>query len=187
MTSEVTFGGVDIRVPSVDVASIGAGGGSIASVAGGTLTVGPLSAGSTPGPAGDELGRLRTYHHGGSGGYFGLTPCDAVNIPQHKLEPVLAEALLARGGRLLFNTECLEIRETGSHVLARVRNRVTGETFWIEAGYLIGADGANSIVAEQIGLEFEGEAGWGAAVNVWIKADLRHAPRSQIAPAWTSR
>jgi N-methylhydantoinase A len=45
MTSEVTFGGVDIRVPSVDVASIGAGGGSIASVAGGTLTVGPRSAG----------------------------------------------------------------------------------------------------------------------------------------------
>jgi N-methylhydantoinase A len=51
MTSEVTFGGVDIRVPSVDVASIGAGGGSIASVAGGTLTVGPRSAGATPGPA----------------------------------------------------------------------------------------------------------------------------------------
>jgi N-methylhydantoinase A len=51
MTSEVTFGGVDIRVPSVDVASVGAGGGSIASVAGGTLTVGPRSAGSTPGPA----------------------------------------------------------------------------------------------------------------------------------------
>jgi N-methylhydantoinase A len=51
MTSEVTFGGVDIRVPSVDVASIGAGGGSIASVAAGTLAVGPRSAGSTPGPA----------------------------------------------------------------------------------------------------------------------------------------
>ncbi len=41
--------------------------------------------------AGDELGRLRTYHHGGPGGYIGLTPCDAVNIPQHKLEPVLAQ------------------------------------------------------------------------------------------------
>jgi N-methylhydantoinase A len=51
MTSEVTFGGVDIRVPSVDVASIGAGGGSIAAVVEGSLTVGPRSAGSTPGPA----------------------------------------------------------------------------------------------------------------------------------------
>ena len=122
--------------------------------------------------AGDELGRLRTYHHGGPGAYVGLTPCDAVNIPQHNLEPVMAEALLARGGHLLFNTECLEIRDTGSHVQARVRNRVTDETFWIEADYLIGADGANSIIADQIGLEFEGTPGWGAAVNVWIKADL---------------
>ena len=122
--------------------------------------------------AGEELGRLNTYHHGGPGGYIGLTPTDAVNIPQHKLEAVLAEALLARGGRLLFNTECVEIRETGSGVRARVRDRVNGATFWIEADYLIGADGANSLIAEQIGLEFEGTAGWGAAVNVWIKADL---------------
>lgn len=38
--------------PSVDVTSVGAGGGSIASVdAGGLLTVGPQSAGSSPGPA----------------------------------------------------------------------------------------------------------------------------------------
>src|SRR4029077_15992370 len=103
--------------------------------------------------AGEELGRLNTYHHGGPGGYIGLPPPDAVNIPQHKLEAVLAEALLARGGRLLFNTECVEIRETGSGVVARVGERVTGETFWIEADYLIGADGASSIVAEQIGLE----------------------------------
>ena len=122
--------------------------------------------------AGDELGRLRTYHHGGPGAYVGLTPCDAVNIPQHNLEPVMAEALLARGGKVLFNTECLEVRDTGSQVQARVRNRVTDETFWIEADYLIGADGANSVIADQIGLEFEGTPGWGAAVNVWIKADL---------------
>jgi len=36
--------------PSVDVKSIGAGGGSIAAVQGGLLQVGPASAGSTPGP-----------------------------------------------------------------------------------------------------------------------------------------
>jgi N-methylhydantoinase A len=46
----VTFGGADMLVPSVDIASIGAGGGSIAAVTGGTLTVGPRSAGATPGP-----------------------------------------------------------------------------------------------------------------------------------------
>lgn len=49
--SEISLAGADIRVPSIDVASIGAGGGSIASVMHGDLTVGPQSAGANPGPA----------------------------------------------------------------------------------------------------------------------------------------
>jgi len=47
---EVSVGGADIRVPSIDVESIGAGGGSIAAVRAGQLTVGPMSAGANPGP-----------------------------------------------------------------------------------------------------------------------------------------
>ncbi|MDN5796418.1 MAG: hydantoinase/oxoprolinase family protein [Intrasporangium sp.] len=50
ISEQVTFGGADMRVPSVDIASIGAGGGSIAAVDGGVLTVGPRSAGAAPGP-----------------------------------------------------------------------------------------------------------------------------------------
>ncbi|MFE4754955.1 hydantoinase/oxoprolinase family protein [Streptomyces mirabilis] len=50
LRDEVTFGGADMRVPSVDIASIGAGGGSIATVCGGVLDVGPRSAGAVPGP-----------------------------------------------------------------------------------------------------------------------------------------
>ena len=50
LRDDVTFGGADMKVPSIDIASIGAGGGSIASVSGGILTVGPDSAGAEPGP-----------------------------------------------------------------------------------------------------------------------------------------
>ncbi|GAB3473891.1 hydantoinase/oxoprolinase family protein [Nocardiopsis coralliicola] len=51
-TSERELGGYPIRVPSVDVHTIGAGGGSIAAVdAAGGLRVGPQSAGASPGPA----------------------------------------------------------------------------------------------------------------------------------------
>jgi N-methylhydantoinase A len=49
--SEIVVGGADMRVPSIDVASIGAGGGSIAFVEFGELRVGPRSAGANPGPA----------------------------------------------------------------------------------------------------------------------------------------
>ena len=51
MRREITVAGADIRVPSIDVSSIGAGGGSIAVVRFGNLTVGPQSAGANPGPA----------------------------------------------------------------------------------------------------------------------------------------
>jgi N-methylhydantoinase A len=50
--AESTIGGYAVRVPMVDVSSIGAGGGSIAwRDAAGALRVGPQSAGSDPGPA----------------------------------------------------------------------------------------------------------------------------------------
>ena len=51
MRSETVLAGADLRVHSIDVESIGAGGGSIAQVQFGELRVGPKSAGADPGPA----------------------------------------------------------------------------------------------------------------------------------------
>lgn len=52
LSSELTIGEIPIRLPAIDVHSIGAGGGSIAAVdEGGALRVGPESAGAEPGPA----------------------------------------------------------------------------------------------------------------------------------------
>lgn len=50
-SNSVTLGELDIRVPSADIASVAIGGGSILSMIGGFLRVGPHSAGSNPGPA----------------------------------------------------------------------------------------------------------------------------------------
>ncbi len=53
----IKAGGYMLRVPAIDLAEVGAGGGSLASVdAGGLLTVGPQSAGADPGPACYGLG-----------------------------------------------------------------------------------------------------------------------------------
>ncbi len=50
--AERSVGGLPVRLPSLDVHTVGAGGGSIARVdSGGALTVGPVSAGADPGPA----------------------------------------------------------------------------------------------------------------------------------------
>lgn len=51
-TTETVIDGVPIKIPMIDIATIGAGGGSIASIdSGGALKVGPQSAGAEPGPA----------------------------------------------------------------------------------------------------------------------------------------
>src|SRR2546427_8920379 len=51
-SAERVVGGLPIRLPTVDVHTVGAGGGSIAwRDAGGALRVGPRSAGASPGPA----------------------------------------------------------------------------------------------------------------------------------------
>ena len=52
LTSESMIDGMPLRIPTVDVHTVGAGGGSIARIdAGGALRVGPESAGADPGPA----------------------------------------------------------------------------------------------------------------------------------------
>ena len=51
MTTESTISGLPLKVPLIDIHTVGAGGGSIATVdAGGALRVGPESAGADPGP-----------------------------------------------------------------------------------------------------------------------------------------
>jgi len=56
-SDEKTISGYPVRIPSIDISTIGAGGGSIGWIdSGGILKVGPQSAGANPGPACYALG-----------------------------------------------------------------------------------------------------------------------------------
>ena len=56
----IKAGGYMLKVPAIDIAEVGAGGGSLASIDnGGLLLVGPESAGADPGPACYDLGNKR--------------------------------------------------------------------------------------------------------------------------------
>jgi N-methylhydantoinase A len=60
-TTEASIDGLPVRVPMLDIHTVGAGGGSIARIdAGGLLHVGPESAGADPGPACYGKGSLPT-------------------------------------------------------------------------------------------------------------------------------
>lgn len=91
-------GGFPIRRPALDVHTIGAGGGSIASLdAGGALVVGPRSAGAVPGPA--------AYGNGGTEPtvtdadlVLGRIPADAAFGDLGRLDARAAADALARAG-----------------------------------------------------------------------------------------
>src|SRR5204862_2687906 len=90
-------GGFPLRLPSLDVHTIGAGGGSIARIdPGGALVVGPRSAGSVPGPA--------CYGRGGTEPtvtdadlVLGRIPADAAFAELGRLDAAAARAALAAG------------------------------------------------------------------------------------------
>ena len=124
--------------------------------------------------AGEELGRMRSW---GSDPYTQArhkiaSPTTMVDLPQNFLEPILFGAACGRGTRARLSTEYLSLVQDADGVTATVRDRVSGEEYQIRAKYLIGADGGNSQVAEDIGLPMEGKMGVGGSINIIIKADL---------------
>jgi N-methylhydantoinase A/oxoprolinase/acetone carboxylase beta subunit len=108
-----------LRIPTIDIAEVGAGGGSLAWLdAGGGLQVGPRSAGADPGPA--------CYGRGGveptvtdANVVLGLLPGGAVADGQITLSPDLAAEAIGRVARPLG----LELREAaaGVHRIANAR------------------------------------------------------------------
>jgi N-methylhydantoinase A len=91
ITREYRIAGLPLTVPMIDIATVGAGGGSIASVdRGGMLKVGPESAGADPGPA--------AYGRGGTA----FTVTDA-NVLAGRIRP---QAFF--GGRLALDAAAAE-------------------------------------------------------------------------------
>jgi len=124
--------------------------------------------------AGTELARLQTWGTlpERKTDYELASPSAMCNLPQHLMEPILLDVARERGGRFLFNTELVSMSQDGESVQAICRDRLTGEEFQVVSRYAIGCDGDNSVVVKSVDFETEGEAGLGAALNVWLEADL---------------
>ncbi|NEY32287.1 phenol 2-monooxygenase [Streptomyces sp. PRKS01-65] len=124
--------------------------------------------------AGEEIGRIRTWgtRPDREADYRLASPCLTVDIPQTYLEPILVKNATVRGTRTRFSTEYLSHTQDDTGVTARVRDRLTGQEYGIRAKYLIGADGARSKVAADIGLPFEGAMDIAGSMNITFKADI---------------
>jgi 2,4-dichlorophenol 6-monooxygenase len=124
--------------------------------------------------AGEEIGRILSWgtHPARHADYELASPSLNCDIPQTYLEPILVRNATVRGTQTQFSTEYLSHRQDDDGVSVRVLNRLTGHEYTIRAKYLIGADGARSKVAADLGLPYEGQMDIAGSMNITFKADI---------------
>ena len=158
-TTESEIDGMPVRIPVLDIHTVGAGGGSIAHVdAGGALRVGPQSAGADPGPA--------CYGRGGV--HFTVTDANFLlgRIPpgwflggKMRLDREAAE----RAGRALAQQLGATLEEAAYGVLRVVNSNMERavKVISVERGHdpreftLVSFGGAGSLHAAELAMELE--------------------------------
>ena len=124
--------------------------------------------------AGEEIGRLKTWGtHPLSRAEHQLSSPSLMNdCPQTFMEPILFKTACSRGTQARMSTEYVSHVQDADGVTTTCRDRLTGAEFTVRSKYLVGADGGNSMVAQHIGLPFEGKMGVAGSMNIIFKADL---------------
>lgn len=124
--------------------------------------------------AGEEIARLSTWGTGDDriGDYLKGSPCPLMDIPQLYLEPVLVKNAAERGAGFSFNTEYLRHTQDDTGVTVYLQDLLSGREYTVRARYLIGADGCNSKIVEELGLPLEGQLARASTAYVLFHADL---------------
>jgi 2-polyprenyl-6-methoxyphenol hydroxylase-like FAD-dependent oxidoreductase len=75
-------------------------------------------------------------------------------VPQDVTEALLVQALRSRGGEVEYETSFVSASQDGDGVDVVLDHR--GERVMVRAAFVVGCDGAHSVVRHQLGLPFEG-------------------------------
>jgi 2-polyprenyl-6-methoxyphenol hydroxylase-like FAD-dependent oxidoreductase len=107
-----------------------------------------------------------------------LAATGTVNVPQPALESVLFD--LAATQPLIDvrrGHDWVACRQTGESVTSTVH--AASQDYRIESRFLVGADGAGSVVRDSLGISMAGPADVGAAVSMTFTADLTDSVRNR--------
>lgn len=124
--------------------------------------------------AGPEIARLRTWGTGDDrqGDYINASPCTMLDIPQTYMEPLLVKNAAERGAKVAFSTKYLSHQQDEDGVTVNLLDRISNREYSIRARYLVGADGANSQIASELGLEIVGHTARAGTAYIRFRADL---------------
>ncbi|WP_425307373.1 FAD-dependent monooxygenase [Ammonicoccus fulvus] len=123
---------------------------------------------------GPEIARLRTWGTGDERAtdYRMGSPCGLLDLGQPLMEPIVVAKAAARGAQFRFGMTYLGHEQDADGVTVTLEDSVSGLTFTRRARYLVGADGARSQIADEIGLEIVGQAARAGQIYAMFDADL---------------
>ena len=123
---------------------------------------------------GEELGRMKSWgkHPNSRAEHLLSSPSFMNDLPQTFMEPLLFKTACSRGTNARMSTQYLSHEEDSEGVTSTCLDKLTNKEIKIRSKYLVGADGGNSKVAENLGLPFEGKMGVGGSMNILFRADL---------------
>jgi 2-polyprenyl-6-methoxyphenol hydroxylase-like FAD-dependent oxidoreductase len=117
------------------------------------------------------------------------SPSPIAVCPQDRLEAILLDHLLERGGEVRFSTALSELTVDNAGVVAVITSRADGRVEEIRARYIVGADGAHSAVRQILGIPYDSLGTEGHHLATLFRADLSsvvsgmpHALTAIVAP-----
>jgi len=125
---------------------------------------------------GEVLGRLPYERQGEE--VLACTPTPLRNLSQHRLEPLLAQALPnGTDATLFYHHQWESSQQDGAAVRTRVRDLATGEAYDVCSRYVIAADGAGSPVRKSLGIQPIGPDRIQGFIMIHFEANLRSIVR----------
>ena len=119
---------------------------------------------------GRELARMEVPAHARRGS-LSYTPEGGCHCPQIYFDPILMETAASLPSvDLRYRTELVSFEQSGDGVEARLESGDTGGTETIEAGYLVGCDGAGGVVRDTLEIGLGGEGIVAQSLNIFFRS-----------------
>ncbi len=112
------------------------------------------------------------------------SPTQEVICSQERLEPILLEAARAAGARIWQGTELAWFRAGEESVEAGVVERASGESRTVSCQWLVGADGSQSRVRAELGVDWAPVGPGGDRVSILFWSPLKERMADRLAGAY---